>query len=162
MDKCAFIHAKKGKFDDAEKIILMDDSEFSPLPAGSSYKYLGIEQSLTMDHSSIKKTTKNNFMERIKALLTTKLYSGNLISAINAWAIPVLTHTFGVLRWTPTDLERIDRQVRTTLTKYRCHHPNASMNRLYLPRKVGGRGLLNLKIMHEKKLNQMYTYFSKS
>uniref|UniRef100_H3AA24 Reverse transcriptase domain-containing protein n=1 Tax=Latimeria chalumnae TaxID=7897 RepID=H3AA24_LATCH len=36
------------------------------------------------------------------------------------------------------------RKVRATLKENHMHHPHASMAQLYLPRRVGGRGLLNL------------------
>ena len=68
----------------------------------------------------------------------------NIITAINSWAVPVLLYSFGVLKWTDTDLHDLDRLTRRLLTKFRCLHPKSSTIRLYLPRQEGGRGLLNI------------------
>ncbi|KAK9685073.1 hypothetical protein QE152_g38320 [Popillia japonica] len=37
----------------------------------------------------------------------------------------------------------MDRETRKIMTKHRSLHPNASIQRIYLPRKAGGRGLLS-------------------
>lgn len=159
IDKCAFIHCKKGVIQDSEEITLTDQSRFSPLAEGSTYKYLGIEQALKTDGSSMKKKVENAFLKRLNAVLKTQLYSKNKITAINLWVAPIVWHTFGVLRWTHTDLDNLDRKVRTALTKHRMHHPHASCIRLYLPRNRGGRGLISLVTAHEERLKQLRQYF---
>jgi hypothetical protein len=64
----------------------------------------------------------------------------NTIKAINTCAIPVLTFSFGIVKWTPTDLENL--QIRTTalLTICRIHHPHAAKERLTLPRHMEEEG----------------------
>ncbi|KAJ8944760.1 hypothetical protein NQ318_011667 [Aromia moschata] len=47
--------------------------------------------------------------------------------------------------WSVTDLDELDRLTRRLLTKFRHLHTNSSVIRLYLPRRQGGRGLLNIK-----------------
>ena len=137
----------------------MNETQFSPLPIGERYKYLGIKQGLTNDHASMKRCVKEKFLERLKLILKSELYAKAQITAINTWAIPVVSHTFGVLQWTHTDLQTLDTKIRTTLTKYRRHHPNSSYNRLYIPRKMGGRGLMNLEMMHDSQVKKLYNFF---
>lgn len=67
-----------------------------------------------------------------------------MILAINTWAVPILTYSFGILKWSDADLNGLDRLTRRLLTKFRCLHTNSSIKRLYLPRKEGGRGLVNI------------------
>lgn len=53
-------------------------------------------------------------------------------------AVPILTHPFGIIDWTITDLTELARVTKTTLTTFRQHHPRACIKKLYLPReKVG-------------------------
>jgi hypothetical protein len=44
-----------------------------------------------------------------------------------------------------TDLENLQREIRTILSKKRAHHPNANAGRMTLPRCEGGRGILDVK-----------------
>jgi len=56
----------------------------------------------------------------------------NMIKAINTYATAVLTSGFGIVKWTPTDLENLQTKTRTLLTRYRFHHPRAAKERLTL------------------------------
>jgi len=47
----------------------------------------------------------------------------NMIKAISTYATPVLTFSFGIAKWTPTDLENLQTKMRTLLTRYRFHQP---------------------------------------
>uniref|UniRef100_A0A8D9A4R9 Uncharacterized protein n=1 Tax=Cacopsylla melanoneura TaxID=428564 RepID=A0A8D9A4R9_9HEMI len=57
-------------------------------------------------------------------------------------------------------MERINRKIRTNMTKNRIHHSNASVTRLYLPRKLGGRGLLNLEELRRRQILNLRKYFT--
>jgi len=54
------------------------------------------------------------------------------IKAINTYATPVLNFSFGIVKWTPTDLENLQTKMRTLLTRYRFHHPRVAKERLTL------------------------------
>ena len=43
-------------------------------------------------------------MSRLGAILRAKLSAKDKIKAISTYAIPVLTYTFGVIKWTNTDV----------------------------------------------------------
>ncbi|XP_066909292.1 uncharacterized protein [Halyomorpha halys] len=53
----------------------------------------------------------------------------------------------------------MDRLVRTTLTQERTHHPIYSTARLYLPRKEGERGLLNIEEACREQEETLRQYF---
>lgn len=82
-----------------------------------------------------------------------------MTKAINSWAIPVLIYSFGVVKWSHTDLEEIDRLTRRMLTKFRALHPNSATERLYLPRSQGGRGLLNITNLCKGQIENLRHYF---
>ena len=45
-------------------------------------------------------------------------------------------------------MAKLDTKVRKFLTMYKMHHPKSDVDRLYLPRMEGGRGLLQLELSH--------------
>ncbi|KAJ8943575.1 hypothetical protein NQ318_008279, partial [Aromia moschata] len=98
-----------------------------------------------INHTQLKKEFQEKYKSRVTKLLNTLLSGGNLIKAINSWAVPVLTYSFGIVKWSVTDLDELDRLTRRLLTKFRHLHTNSSVIRLYLPRRRGGTGLLNIK-----------------
>jgi hypothetical protein len=90
-----------------------------------------------------------------------KLNEKNMIKAINTYATPVLTFSFGIVKWTPTDLQNLQTKTRTLLKRYRFHHPRAAKERITLPRQMGGRGLTDITWLHDKQVRLLQTYFLK-
>ncbi|KAJ8944323.1 hypothetical protein NQ318_016130 [Aromia moschata] len=120
-------------------------ADIHQLPPEEQYRYLGVCQDGRINHTQLKKEFQEKYKSRVTKLLNTLLSGDNLIKAINSWAVPVLTYSFGIVKWSVTDLDELDRLTRRLLTKFRHLHTNSSVIRLYLPRRRGGRGLLNIK-----------------
>ena len=59
------------------------------------------------------------------------------------WALPVLRYGAGILKWTTTDLQSLDRKSRKVMTMYDAFHPKSDTDRLYLTREKGGCGLIS-------------------
>ena len=70
-----------------------------------------------------------------------ELFSKNKIIAHNIFANPIFTLTFGVRDWTKEEIEVIDIKTRKFLTYTGNFHRKSSVDRLYAPRKDGGRRL---------------------
>nr|CAH7763876.1 unnamed protein product [Callosobruchus chinensis] len=100
-----------------------------------TYKYLGFNQSVKIDHTQVKGQLTQEFRGRLIRLPGTKLKSRNLTKAINTFAIPVLTYSFGIIKWSHTDKEDIQILIRTELMKHIMPHPNACKERLTIDRK---------------------------
>jgi len=83
----------------------------------------------------------------------------NTIKAINTYATPILAFSFGILKWTPTDLENLPTKMRMLLTRYIFHHPRAAKERLTLARQMGGSGLIDTTRLHDKQVKLVHTYF---
>jgi hypothetical protein len=92
------------------------------------YKYLGIKQATTMDHGKVKEEITKQFQNRINAILKTELNGKNTTKAINAFTIPILTYTYGIIKWSETDLNNLQHALRTTLTKHGAHHRKCKKN----------------------------------
>jgi hypothetical protein len=78
--------------------------------------YLGITQSNHIKHSIIKENLERQFYLRIKSILKSKLNGNNLIKAVNTYAVPLLTYSFVVIRWSKTNLQNINIQNFVNIT----------------------------------------------
>ena len=52
------------------------------------------------------------YFRRLKRVLSSKLNGRNVIRAINAWEVAVMRYGAGVVNWTQTELQAIDRKTR--------------------------------------------------
>lgn len=157
-EKCSTVFVKNGKIVSSLETIC----NIRNLPVDQNYKYLGLEQHIGLDHMTIKGKQISSFQQKLSKVLKTSLDARNLIKAINTYAISSLNYSFGVVKWSKTDLDSLDRIVRTMLTKFRALHPNSAVERLYISRKLGGRGLLNIKNLCLNRVDNMKKYFFQS
>lgn len=56
-------------------------------------------------------------------------------------------------------MRRLDRWVRVSFTRHGMLHPNSAIERLYLSRAEGGRGLTKLEAANEKEVRYLRQYF---
>jgi hypothetical protein len=160
IDKCAVLHVKKGKITSTENMELdLSNITIPTLNIEQSYKYLGIQQTLLQSKPIVKENLIKSYLYRLKLVLKSSLNAVNKIKSINSWCTPVLMYSFGTVAWSKTELEALDRKTRVMMTEYRVHHPKSAVERLYLPRKKGGRGLLNLEMSAIKQINNLKIYF---
>lgn len=154
LDKCATLDVKNGKC--ANSMIPQQNLLIKNLPPEEMYKYLGFQQQLVIEHSKEKECLLERYFHRINMILKTELNSKNKFKAINGFCVPVLTYSIGIIKWSKTDIDNVSIKTRKLLTKHRMHHPKSAVERIYLPvpRKSGGRCLINLqKLRTEQILN---------
>ena len=92
-------------------------------------------------HAEMKIRLQNKYYRRLKRILKSKLNGKNVVMAVNTWAASVLRYGTGVINWTKAKLESIDRKTRKQMIIYGMLHPRVDVQRLYLLRGQGGRGL---------------------
>ena len=80
----------------------------------------------------------------MKKTLSCKLNAGNVIKAINSWAVSLLRYSGGIVNWTKSELAELDRTTRNLLNIHDALHPRSNVSRLCLPRREGGRGLISV------------------
>ena len=70
--------------------------------------------------------------------------SGNLVQGVNTCAVPLLRYSAAFISWRKCDLQAIDidRKTRKLIALYGGLHPKSDVDRFYVPRKDGGRGLI--------------------
>ena len=55
-----------------------------------------------------------------------------------------MQYSFGIIDWKISELKKIDTKTRKLLNMRKMLHPKADVERLYIPRKDGGRGLIDV------------------
>ena len=105
---------------------------------------------------------RKEYLRRVKMVLRTELYGRNKVEAINGLALPVLTYSFGVIHWGTTELQQLDRKTRRLLTMHGIHHPSADVDRLYVSRRDGGRGLMQIEGVYKSTIVGLDSYLDRS
>eukprot|EP00794_Sanderia_malayensis_P000862 gene862-154_t len=108
------------------------------------------------------KKFRKEYYRRIRLVLKTELNSKNRIEALNTLAVPVVQYSFNILNWKMDEIRQMDTKARKLLTSNRMHHPKADVDCLYLPRRNGGRGIINLETAYKTSTIGMATYLSVS
>ena len=94
--------------------------------------------------------------------MKSKLNGGNVIKGINTWAVSILRYSAAFIDWNKEELKEFDRKTRKYLTIYNALYPRDSVARLYLPRKMGGRGLCSIEDCVELAKLGLFNYCVKS
>eukprot|EP00957_Ditylum_brightwellii_P168496 12825806-Ditylum_brightwellii.AAC.1 len=73
-----------------------------------------------------------------------------------------MRYTFGVIQWTKTELQQLDKKTRRILTADGCLHPKPSIQRLYLHCSKGGCGITSIKDTHTHECTSLARYIQSS
>ena len=66
------------------------------------------------------------------------------------------------MKWSRTQTRALDKTTRRIMSKYKCHQRGSAPERLYMPRKDGGRGLQDLEATWEKEVVSAALYLINS
>ena len=160
LDKCATLYIYRGTVQATQGIEMPNSTTIKGLSLEEGYKYLGILQSGEVKHSHVKQKTSSEYLRRVRKLLKSKLNGGNTIKGINSWAVPVIRYTAGIVDWTLAELDELDRKTRKLMTANHALHPQSDVDRLYLPRSEGGRGLQQIRQTVEEEKRSLSEYVS--
>ena len=98
IDQCAVLIIKRGKKTQSEGITLPDDTPITSLKEREGYKYLGVLDADVMLHRQMKEKIKKEYLRHVRKVAQSKLNGGNLIQAINTWAVSLIRG--GIIEWT--------------------------------------------------------------
>ena len=146
LDKCAKATFKRGKLTQTTSLELDRSTIIKDLEQEELYKYLGVNENDGIQHSQMKEKIRKECYRRVRAILKTEFNSASRIEAINTLAIPVVAYSFNIINRTISDIKKIDVKIRKLMTCNRMHHPKADVDRLYIPRKEEGRGMIQLEL----------------
>ena len=102
------------------------------------------------------------YKRRLRLVLKSKLNGKNKITAINAWSVSVFRYGAGILQCKKSDLKDVDRKSRKTMTIYGALHLKSDVDRLYVKRKEGGRGLMSVERCVKEEENSLGYYVANS
>ena len=111
------------------------------LGKNESYKYLGILEVDTTKQVEMKDKIQKEYFRRTWKLLEAKLSDRNLIKEINTWVVPLVRYSGPFLKWTRNEVKQMNQRTRKLTTIHKALHPRDDVDRLYISRKEGGRGI---------------------
>ena len=152
LDKCAVVHLHRGRSTEINNndIELVNNTIIHHLGVEETYSYLGLPQRHVQDVVGVKTILFKNYRRLLRNIWSSELSGKFKVEATNMFAIPPILYSFGGLKWNVDELRNFDRSTRKILHMYRSVHPRSSVERLYMPRNMGGRGLLSLERMHDR------------
>ena len=116
--KCAYEIIERGKLKSSEETLVMNGLSIRPLKEGECYRYLGQDENLSYNGPINKERVTKEYYGRVRKLWSSELSAYNKSNAHNALAVPIVTPTFGILKWTLEELHQINVKTRKMLTIY--------------------------------------------
>ena len=154
--KCAYLKIQKGLIKQSAQNPEINNVCIKPIKEGESYKYLGQDENLRYVGSLNKERVTTKYKKRVRKIWGSELSAYNKHLAHNTFALPLLTPTFGIVDWTIREIENLD--TRKILNMTENFNRNSDIDRLYLPRRNGGRGLKNVKALYESRIISISQY----
>ena len=124
----------------------------------NGYTYFGIPGLDKIKEHKMKIKVAAEYKRRLRLILKPSLNGKNKIQAINTLAVALLIYGAGFINWKVDELKKMERMTRKTLTMYEALHPKIDIDRLYLKRKHGGRGLFSIEMCVRLRDNNLGLY----
>ena len=141
--KCGVVTLKRGKIARCEGVEL-PDGEVMKEVGQEGYTYLGMVELDKIKENEMKVKMTKEYKRRLRLIHKSKLNGRNKITAMNTRAVAIFRYGAGILEWKGCELKSLDRTTRKTMTMYGAFHPKSDVDRLYLKRHEGGRGLISI------------------
>ena len=142
--ECGVLVLKRRKVDKAKSRSLnLSHGKLIKTIDEEEYKYFGILEYDKMKEKEMTTEFVREYKRKLRLILRSKLNGKNKIKAINSCAVAIMRYGAGVLEWRFDELKELDRKTRKLLTIHKGLHPKTDVDRLYVSRKEGGRGLMS-------------------
>ena len=144
MEECAMLVMKSGKRHLTDGMELPNQDKIRTLREKETYKYLGILEADTIKQVEMKDKIQKEYCRRTRKQLETKLYCRNLIKRNKYLGCILVRYLRAFLKWTRDELKQMDQRTGKLMTMHKALHPRDDIDRLYVSRKEGGRGLASI------------------
>ena len=91
----------------------------------------------------MKEKISKEYLQRLRLILRSELNGRNGIMAVNIWVVPVMRYGARILKWNKDELKSLDKRTRKFMMKHGALHPKNDVDRVYLNKEMGGRGLIS-------------------
>ena len=162
IEKCAILVMKNGKRHMTHGMELSNQDKIRTPGENDAYKYLGILEADTIKQVEMKEKIQKEYLRRARKLLETKLNSRNLIKKINTWAVSLGRYSGPFVKWTKDELKQMDKRKRNLMTMHKVLNPRDDVDRLYVKRKEGGRGLASIEDSVDASIQRLEDYIEKN
>ena len=78
----------------------------------------------------MKENFRREYSRRKKLIMKSRLNVRNKIIAINTWGVSMMRYGAGIVRWTKSKLDEIDRKTRKVMTLNNELHSKSDVDRL--------------------------------
>ena len=154
IEKCAMLE----KIVKSVGIELPGGKVIKSLQEGESYKYLGILEADIFLEVEMKLIVLKEHIRRLRKVLKSKLNGRNLVHGVNTWAVSLLRYSATFVGCRKSEVHATDRKTRKFFTIYGVLHPKSDVERLYIPRKEGGRGSISIENCVELAIRGLEVY----
>jgi hypothetical protein len=142
--KCAEILYRRGKMVKGRGLMLKEGVLEALDPEKEEfYTFLGIEEANGQLDSIIKERVINKCFHTVEKLIDTELYERNFVRAMNSKVIAAARYSMLVCHYTATEIKELDIRIRKFLESKRIRTHNESVERMYMPTHLGGRGFIS-------------------
>ena len=108
----------------------------------------------------VMKSSRRHLVDRMELPNQNKISCRNLIKGINTWVVHFVLYLGPFLKWT-REVKQIDQRTRKIMTMHMALHSRDDVDRLYLSRKEGGRGLSSIKGSVDASIQRLEDYIEK-
>ena len=158
IEKCTMLVMEKGKIVKSVGIEFPDGKVIKLLKEGESYKHLGILEADKFLEEKMKLNVSNENIRRFRKVLKSERNGENLVRGVNTWAVSLIRYSAAFVSSRKNELQAIDRKTRKLFIMYAALHPKSDVDRLYIPRKEGGRGLISIEDSIELTIRGLEVY----
>ena len=108
--KCAYLQIERGRIKVNSENIKINNLNIQQVKEGEFYKYLRIDENISFDSTTNKERVLTEYFKSICKIWSSELSVYNKIISHNAFAVPVLIPSFGLLDWTIDVIDSIDKK----------------------------------------------------
>ena len=125
-----------------------------------TYKYLGVKQHF--GHGDTKATRDQidgDLSQTVSKIVLSGLDSKTTVGILNSCVAGKARYYLATGLWTNNQAEiKLERRVRSKLSESGFHYRTRALERLYLPRRLGGRGLKSMSQTHDAVILALASY----
>ena len=100
----------------------------------SHFKFLRVLENIKQEDQLALEFASKEYLKWLSVIWSNPLSDVNKVTALNQYALPVLSYLMPTQHWPMSVLQRIDREVRKVIVEDGGKHPAGLSALLYLPR----------------------------
>ena len=123
---------------------------------------MGIIELEKIEEGEMKERLIKEYKRRLRLILRSILHGRNKVTAMSTWAVTIFRYGAGILSCREHELNSIDRNTWKMISLHSAFHLKSGVDRLYLTRREGGRGLISIQHCVRDEENSLRLYVKNS